>query len=157
MAVDTKTVSGRRPLRFNSHREVLDEVRSLSGRPVKQLGNWSLGQICQHLAVATNSAIDGAAFRPPLFVRLFAPLMKKRFMKGPMNPGFQLPKNGAAMIPGPTETAEGIAALERAIERLGREPTRKPHGAFGPMTAEEWDQILLRHAEMHLSFIVPAE
>jgi Protein of unknown function (DUF1569) len=157
MAVDTKHVSGRRTLHFNNHEEVLDEARSLSGKPVRQLGNWSLGQICEHLAVATNSAIDGAAFKPSLVVRLVGPFLKKRFMKGPLNPGFQLPKNGAAMIPGPTETAAGIAALEQAVERLKREPTRKPHGVFGPMTADEWDQILLRHAEMHMSFIVPEE
>ena len=156
MAVDTKRVSGRRTLHFNNQGEVLDDVRALASKPVKQLGNWSLGQICQHLAVATNSAIDGASFRPSLVVRLVAPFLKKRVIKGPMNPGFQVPQNGAAMIPAPTETAAGIAELERAIDRLGRDSVRKPHGAFGPMTSDEWDQLLLRHAEMHLSFVVPA-
>ncbi len=41
------------------------------------------------------------------------------------------------------------------IDRLNREPQRYPSPVFGKMTKEEWDQLHLRHAEMHLSFYVP--
>jgi len=72
-----------------------------------------------------------------------------------MAPGFQIPKNGAAMIPPATETADGIAALERSIRRLQETSQRQPHGVFGHLTREEWDQLQFRHAAMHLSFILP--
>jgi hypothetical protein len=45
--------------------------------------------------------------------------------------------------------------LRAAIDRLNREPKRAPSPVFGKMTREEWDQLHLRHAELHLSFFVP--
>ncbi len=33
--------------------------------------------------------------------------------------------------------------------------TTEQHPVFGAMNVEQWNQFHLRHAEMHLSFIVP--
>src|SRR5690242_16722942 len=90
--VATKTVA-RRPLEFESYDEVLAYVRKLADGPTKQLGNWSLGQICRHLAVAMDSAIDGPAFKPALWLRVAGPFFKKRFLAQPMPSGFQVPKS----------------------------------------------------------------
>jgi uncharacterized protein DUF1569 len=156
MTVKTSHVTGRRSLRFSSYQEILDEVRKLSGTPTRQLGNWSLGQICGHLAKGMDMAIDGAMFRPPLHIRLIAPWLKKRMITRPMSPGFTLPKDAAALLPDPASAAEGLAKLEKSIARQQQIRERKPNPVFGPMTVEEWDQLNFRHAEMHLSFIVPA-
>jgi hypothetical protein len=156
VAVKTSKVTGRRSLRFSSYQDILDEVRKSSGTPTRQLGNWSLGQICEHLAKGLDMAIDGATFKPSLPIRLIGPWLKKRMIVRPMSPGFTLPKNAAPLLPDPTNTAEGLARLEKAIARQQQTRERKPNPVFGPMTAEEWDQLNFRHAEMHLSFIVPA-
>jgi hypothetical protein len=155
MTVDTKTVKGRRRLSFSSHDQVIEHVRKLATQPTHQLGNWTLGQICTHLAKAMDSAIDGSSFRPSWLVRTVAPWIKNRVIAKGMSPGFQLPPNAASLLPPSTDNDAGIAALEKSIARFQSDPTRKPHGAFGPMTNQEWNDLLLRHAELHLSFIVP--
>jgi hypothetical protein len=155
MAVDTKRVSGRRQLKFSSYDDILRDVHDLASRPSRQLGNWSLGEICEHLSQAMNMAVDGSTIKPPWYIRLAAPLIKKRFLSRPMNPGFQLPKRAVFLIPNCKEPQQGIAALERAIERLKTTEERKPHFVFGHFTRDEWDQLQLRHSEMHLGFIVP--
>jgi Protein of unknown function (DUF1569) len=156
VSVNTKQVTGRRRVRFSSYQDILDDVRELSGKPTCQLGNWTLGQICEHIAKAMDMAIDGAAFRPSLPVRLVGPFLKKRYLARGLPPGFTLPKSGAALLPDPASTTDGLAKLEKSIARLQEIRQRTPHPVFGVMTLEEWDQIQLRHSEMHLSFIVPA-
>ena len=66
------TKSGRRRLRFNSHEEVLADVRALAQRPTRHLGRWTLPIICQHLAIAVNKCLDGDVAIPvPLGTRIF--------------------------------------------------------------------------------------
>jgi hypothetical protein len=89
-------------------------------------------------------------------VRHVGPLLRTRFLTRPMNPGFQLPPNAAPYLPSQSADAAGIAELERAIERTRTVAERKPHIIFGRMSRQQWDQLHFRHAEMHLSFIVPA-
>jgi Protein of unknown function (DUF1569) len=155
MAVDTRGVKGRRQLHFADYQELLDDVHLLASCPTRQLGNWSLGQILQHLARAMNMAIDGPPYKPAWILRVLGPFFKKRVISRPMSPGFRLPKNAGALIPAPCDVAAGVAAVEKAVARLQQSPDRKPHFVFGPMTREEWDLLHMRHAEMHLSFIVP--
>jgi hypothetical protein len=155
MAVNTKRVTGRRTLRFSSYDEMLADVRALAQGSTRQLGNWSLGQICAHLATGMNSCIDGPAFSPNWIIRLVGPFLKKRVLTRGLTPGFQLPKNAVAFLPPETSAAEGLAKLEKSVARVERDPTREPHIVFGKMTRDEWNEFLLRHAEMHLSFIVP--
>ena len=153
--VATKTVA-RKPLEFHSYDEILAYARKLAQGPTRQLGNWSLGQICRHLAMSMDSAIDGPAFRPALWLRLLGPFVKKRFLSQPMPSGFQVPKSGAAMIPTPTDTDVGLQLLEKSIRRLQQTSLRAVHGVFGKLTHEEWDTLQFRHCAMHLSFIEPA-
>lgn len=156
MAVSTKQATGRRTLHFNSYDDVLADVHALAAGPVRQLGNWSLGGVCEHLAKSMNYGIDGAPFQVAWYLRLVGPLLRTRFLTRPMNPGFQLPPNAAPYLPSQSADAAGIAELERAIERTRTVAERKPHIIFGRMSRQQWDQLHFRHAEMHLSFIVPA-
>ncbi len=155
MAVQSKSVSGRRELHFSSYDELLDEVRSLAAQPTRHLGNWSLGQVCEHLAKSMEYAVDGTPFRAPWLARLVGPFLKKRFLTRPMKPGFKLPKNAAEYLPGNTDPSIAIARLERATERIQQTTDPQPHVLLGALTREQWDQLTFRHAEMHLSFILP--
>lgn len=148
-------VTGRRTLHFNSYEDILADVHQMQACSKHALGNWSLGQICEHLAKAIEYAVDGAPFRAPWIFRMVGPLIKKRIITRPMKPGFQLPKSAVEYLPSQTEDAAGIARLERAIERFRHCDDIKPHSFFGPMTREEYDQLNYRHSEMHLSFVVP--
>jgi Protein of unknown function (DUF1569) len=156
MAVDTKKVQGRRKLDYGSYKEMLADADHLAAAPIKTLGNWSAGQIFRHLAIVYNNSIDGFTFTMPLYIRVAARMFKKRILAGSMPPGFNLPPDGAeAMVPGPTTTEEGLAELHAAVTRLQQQSRRARHPVFGELTNEEWDRIHLKHAGLHMSFLVP--
>src|SRR5271165_86793 len=108
MPVDTAKVEGRRKLDYASLEEVLADADRLSSAPVKALGNWSAGQIFRHLATVYNGSIDGLTMSVPWPLRLMAPLLKKKLLRGPMPAGIKLPSDAARVLtPEPTSTAEG--------------------------------------------------
>ena len=155
MPIDIKKVTGRRSLRFNSLDAIVADLDALEGKPLRSLGNWSVGQNLQHLAIVMNGAIDGLRFRAPWYIRALVGLFKRRMLTKPMPAGFQLPKAAAAvMVPGAVGEAEGFAALRGALGRLRAEMHREPSPVLGQLTIEEWNQLQCRHCELHLSFIV---
>lgn len=154
--INTKNVTGRRELHFNNFDELLADVEQLAAGEVRTLGNWSFAQVLLHLARALDSAIDGAPFSFPAPIQwLMSLLMKKRFLTKPMTPGFKLPAKAGRLIPEESSLAEALEVFRTAIERSKNETNRARHGGFGKLTREESDQFHLRHAEMHLSFMVP--
>jgi hypothetical protein len=84
--------------------------------------------------------------------------MKNRFLEKTLPPGFQIPEKDKPILEpaDTTSTAEGLAAIESAVERLKTESSRVEHPVLGKLTSEEWTKFHLRHAEMHLSFVRPA-
>jgi hypothetical protein len=156
MPIDTKKVKDRRALKYASLQEVLADAERLSRGNIKALGNWSAGQIYRHLAITMNNSIDGFDNKAPWYLRAMARLFKKKLLCGPMPPGYQLPPDArASLVPGPTSTEEGLAALRAAIARQDREPNRAPNPVFGPLTKDEWNQVHLMHSALHMSFLVP--
>jgi hypothetical protein len=160
MPIDTKQVPNRRKLTFTSLSDLLADAERMAACHAQPIGNWSAGQIFEHLARAMNNSIDGTDvilpwyFRP--IVRLLNKPLKKRFLGGPLSPGFQLPASAARkLVPGPTSTDEGLAALRAAIARLERETKRAPNPVLGFLTVEEWNQFHLNHAGLHMSYLVP--
>jgi hypothetical protein len=155
MPIDTSKVQGRRKVEFTTLQEVLADAERMSDGNAKAIGNWSAGQIFQHLAKTMNDSIDGSDLQIPWFFRLMARMMKKKVLRGPMTPGFQLPASAVnSLVPGPTSTQEGLTALRAAIARQERESKRAPSPAFGILTREEWTQLHLNHSALHMSFLV---
>ena len=155
MQIKTKKVQGRRTVRYESFDELFADARRFSGPEVRTLGNWSQGQIFKHIAQSMDTAIDGAGFSFPAPVRwIMSLLMKRRFLTKPLPAGFKSPHK---FIPGETSAEEGLATLEKAIARQKQESKRAPHPGFGKMSNEEHDKFNLRHAEMHMSFLVNGE
>jgi hypothetical protein len=163
MAVDTKKVRGRRQLRYDSYQDLLSDAERLAVSELRTLGNWSLGQVLGHLARTLEMSIDGCDIKASWPVRMIARLFfRQRLISGPTPAGFQLPRAfREAFVPPPTESQTGLAELRRAIERLHHEIDRAPHPLLGELSLDEWDSLHLRHAEMHMSFLVleaaPAE
>ena len=156
MTIDTKTVSGRRTLEFDTLDDVLADAEILTARQASTVGNWTLGQIFQHLANAMNLAIDGSDYRASWFLRLIGPLILRSILKKGMSAGFKLSAPAAHLLipeddPG---TEAGLESLREAITRMKTDDHREPHLAFGKMSREKWEKLHLRHAELHLSFAV---
>jgi Protein of unknown function (DUF1569) len=156
MAVATKSVTGRRTLHFDSIDDMLADVDRLDQGPVKAIGNWVPGQVLKHLTTVMVASLDGFHHTAPWFVRLIGKVVKKKYLTKPMSAGFDLPKDAAAeMIPGPVEWKDAVGPFRTAVRRLKTEEKRMPSPFLGVLTREEWDQLHCRHAELHLSFLVP--
>lgn len=158
MSVNTKKVTGRRELHYDSLDQLLQDAERVAGDDVEMVGNWSAGQVMRHLAITMNYSIDGFPFQFPWLLRkVLAKVMKRRFLTKPLSSGFKTPSYASAVVPEPVSVAEGFAELKAAIERLGSETQRALHPELERLTAAEWEQFHLRHAELHMSFAVPPD
>ncbi len=147
----------RRDLHFRTLEEVLDDVRLIGSVPRRTLGRWTDAQIVQHLAIAVDMSFDGYGFRSPFPIRFIARIIKNRILTGRMPSGVRLPRRGASMLPAPEATWDAaVERLERAIGRFTNERPAQPHPVLGRLTTMEYELLHMRHAELHLSFIVPA-
>jgi len=158
MAIATKRVTGRRTLHFASLAEVSRDAETLAAAPdVTTIGNWTLGQILMHLARAMDGSIDGIDFRASWPLRLVGRWMRNRFLLGPMPAGLQLPEHASRALVSDADltTSAALDALRKAIQRQATEAHREPHGVFGRLSRQQWEQLHLRHSELHLSFVRP--
>jgi hypothetical protein len=154
MSVNTAKVDARRNVEYKSFDELLADADRLSTGNVKTLGNWTPGQIFQHLAIAYNGSIDGFSAGFPWFIRVMGRLFKKKLISGAMPAGLSVPKKFAKVVmPEPTATLVGLANLHAAVGRLKRDQHRAAHPVFGAISKEEWDSIHLKHANLHMSFL----
>jgi hypothetical protein len=144
-----------RQVRYNSFDEVLADAEKAVQGKAATTGNWSLGKILEHLAIANEKSIDGFGFQAPLPVRMIAgTFLKKRFIKQGLKPGFQLPRRGAqVLVPEEIDANSALDHLRRSVHRLQAESKRSPHPFFGRMALDESNSLNLRHAELHMSFV----
>lgn len=147
---------GRRVLRFESLDQVMPDVdRLLQGH--QTVGNWTLGQICNHLSLAMLGSLEGYPLRPlPGFVRATAGrlIMNHMFKTEQIREGFWLPKKDSPK-PGLDARAEA-EALRATLGLFAAESEPKGvHPFFGKLTRAQWDQFHRIHFAHHLSFAVP--
>lgn len=158
MPINVKKVANRRPVRYESLGDFLNDVEQLGTGPVRTLGNKTYPQILQHLAFAINGSIDGSVLLIPWPIRTVARLLRKRILNTSMSPGFKLStaNDSKAWIGNDAELQAALESVRKAVQRFQSETRRSPHPAFGHLTPEEWFKFHLRHSEMHMSFVVPA-
>lgn len=149
----------RRELHFDDLSEILVEAETAVAESYRPIGNWSRGQIFSHLAVTMEYCLDGFPFKlfPPLrwFMRTF---LKKRLLYQGMPTGVKLTGDAARYLkPQPCSDKEGLDRLRTAIHRLETETQREPSPLLGQLTTEQWNQLHLRHAELHLGYLIPGE
>jgi hypothetical protein len=159
MAVNTAKVSGRRVLRFADFADLIADAETVATHPCKQLGNYTAGQILEHLAIAAAGPFDGfQGLVAPWYVRyVIVPLVKNSIMTQAMSPGRRMSaKVDAAFWPAADmDKMEAFQHLKQTLERFKKETPVHAHPAFGKLAFQEWVALTLRHAEMHLSFLIP--
>jgi hypothetical protein len=158
--IDTGKVAGRRTLRFETIDQALAEADRLAeaeraGR-LRRLGNWTLGQTLGHLAAWVEYGYTGNPLKVPFFIKWILRLQKRRFLYGTMQAGVKIPRvEGGTLATDLVPPDEGLGRFRRALERLKAEAPTAPSPAFGMLTHDEAIALNLRHAELHLSFLVP--
>lgn len=151
----TTQTANRRTLSYASLQEVVDDATRLLAADAPTTGDWSKGQIFEHLARTIDSSLDGFAFTFPFPVRIIGKYyFKPRIFKHGMSPGFKLKgPSKQALAPDPLADQEGLEHLKKSVQRLETESQRQVSPVFGKMTREEWNRLHLRHSELHMSFI----
>jgi Protein of unknown function (DUF1569) len=158
--VDTGKVAERRILQFESIDQATAEADRLveverAGR-LSRLGNWTLGQTLGHLAAWTEYGYAGCPLKPPFFIRWIMKLRKRKILYGPMRAGVKIPGvEGGTLATEPAPLDEAVARFRKAMERLKAEAPTAPSPILGRLTHEEAIALNLRHAELHLGFLVP--
>jgi hypothetical protein len=147
-------------LRLESIDQLMVEVDRLAqaeraGR-LRRLGNWTLGQTLGHLAAWAEYSYAGAPLKVPFFIRWILRLRKRQMLYGPMRAGVRIPGvEGGTLATAPVPLDEALGRMRRAMERLKSEAPTAPNVIFGPLKHEEWIALQLRHAELHLGFLIP--
>lgn len=155
-AVKTGKVTGRRTVRYGSFDDLRADLTAFEGAETRTLGNWSEGQIYKHLALSFDMMANGPAFMMPAPLRwAMRTFMKRRMLSKGLPAGFQAPKRAQVMIPDPIDAGAAREMLRRSIDEAEQATDFPLHPVFGPMTRGEWIAFELRHAELHMSFIVP--
>jgi hypothetical protein len=152
-----------RELSFSSYTDLAAELDRLErahqeGR-LTHLGNWTPGQIFQHVAKFMRFSFDGFPFKAPWFVAAVGRLMKPFMSKMKLRPGFKLPEGASDLLPDDHVGFEdGVTELRTQMARLtAGEQMNAKSPLFGRLGHERWKQMHLDHAAMHLGFLKPEE
>lgn len=149
-----------RKLHFDTLDDLLAEAKRIAAHPeAPTRGRWDAAQNVWHVGRYIQASVEGYPFKAAWWMRLLGPMLKKRMIRRPMQPGFNTPKNVSdQMEPGGSAAgeitmAQACAQLEHWVEQA------KDHGfipvnpVFGRMSRDEWVALHCRHAEMHFGLI----
>ena len=160
-SVDTRTSTNYRTLRFDSIDECLAEVHRIVTADkegvLRSTGNWSPGQVMAHLAAWIEYGYDGFPIKaPPFFIRWILRLRLKKMLQNGMPRGVRIPGiKGGTLGMDDLSVSDAAARLIHALKRLqNREEAQYDSPAFGAMSHDDRIKLNLRHAELHLGYLV---
>lgn len=146
---------GRRELHFDRLDQVMPDVDRLLQEGYQTTGQWSLGQICKHLAMPLMWAIDGFPMKMPWVVRrTVGPLVYHRIAKtGKMPSGIKAPSQ---LQPSTDLDDRAEAEALRATIQLftNHSGPFAENAFFGRLTREQYTRLNCIHCAHHLSFLI---
>lgn len=158
---NTKHIDGRRELNYADFNDLLADIERVVAEPHQAIGNWSVGEIIDHVAKPIPWAMEGYpdGFHTPLLFKIVGPLMKNSMIAHKPPPaGIKPPKKMMAWFE--PEPGVGVeTAMQRLRDAIARWPdaTPIPKNPLGiKLNKAEWERFLTNHASLHFSFIVPA-
>ncbi len=150
----------RRKLKFTTIDQVIAEIDRLHASGYQRLGNWSLGQMCDHIATLAEKSLAGFDTQLPTLFRMTLGkiifhqiVLKGRFPRGIKAPAEFTPKPA----PANDDPAAEIQRCNLALQKVQRATAEQfqPHPFAGRVTAEQWRQAQAIHASYHLGFLIP--
>jgi hypothetical protein len=181
--VDTRAAQRRR-VRVDGWDDLRAEIDKIEragapeGEGLRTTGNWSVGQILVHIARGIERSMDGFGSAPAserlrgangngdralrgalANAQAAEAAAKARLLTHAHQPaGESIAGPGELEPPAQVWTPDGAARLRGAIERVrAGHPMNKPSPTAGALSAKEWETFHLRHAALHLSFVVLGE
>lgn len=135
----------RRELVFEDVSRIMPDVRRLHDGPHATLGNWSLAQICKHLADSFEGSMKGFDLRNHRWKRWF---LRRRMLHYAFTKG--IPRNTTVdpklTPPSDVDLEAAVSAMAGAIERyVSYRGKLRAHPLFGRMSREVWDRVHCVH------------
>ncbi len=152
----------RRPLTFRSAQEVLDEIDRLEKSGYQKGKNWSLSQVCDHVAKTLTMGMRGSPTRMPWILRkTIGPLMIGWIIKRGQLPTMTLsaPK---PLVPKPPKSSEDDPAKIDWCRSVIREAESfagplPPYPLCDDISLDDWRMLNWIHAAHHLGFLIPRQ
>ncbi|HXY35740.1 MAG TPA: DUF1569 domain-containing protein [Planctomycetaceae bacterium] len=148
----------RRRLDFKTWPDLLADIDHLQRAHYDRLGNWDLSQILDHVGEGLRTALHGNNHQGAWIIRKFlGPLVLKRILQQRrMKAGIKVPQ---WWLPGPSHDESAAVEQFRSEASAFQEMTSPPfpHPFFGPLTKQQWNDLVLIHAAHHLSFLIPRD
>ncbi len=150
----------RREVKFQSFEDVLADLEVIRSQSHIDIGKLTKGQIFKHLAESVRGSLEGfpvSLMGLWIIRKIIGPLLKKRILHQKMMSGIKLPKKAVEYQPDREEfdEEESILEYQEMIKKYQKLGSVLNHPYIGKMGPEEWTLLHLRHAELHLSFVVP--
>ena len=152
----------RRELSFPTLDAATADARHLLVAGYSRAGNWSLGQVCGHVARFVRMPIDGT-WPLPLHLKVagflvrntVGPGLKRKMLVTGAIPAGR-PAIRATVMPSTVDDTAALIEMESEFERL-KKFAGVPHASplLGPLTTDELVKLTCIHAAHHLSFLVP--
>lgn len=152
----SQTIAHRRRLDFKSWPEALADIDHLRQSGYDRAGKWDLSQILDHVGEGLRTAVRGNEHQGPWIIRkiIGPPLLRRLIRQRRMKAGIKVP---GWWLPGPThdesEAVDRFRGDLSAFQSLATKPF--PHPFFGPLSKEQWNDLVIIHASHHLSFLIP--
>ena len=146
----------RRELKLENLDAVVDECRRLLRSGYVRNGNWTLGQVCNHIRKTIDACVDGY---PAWMVVLGYPLrpflrrfLLPRLIRGDSPAGI---RTAPGFVPPPDLCDAGeFEALQDSIIRFHENADAlRPHPGFGAMRKDVFERFHAMHAAHHLGFL----
>ena len=119
------------------------------------VGNWTLAQICRHLATVCSRVVDLPASTPRDPSLELGEERKREVLETAVSPK-DCPRLRASCREGGLDEGEEAENLRQAIAYFQSSPGPvAPHRLFGPLTRDEWHRLQCIHCAHHLSFAIP--
>jgi hypothetical protein len=146
-----------RKLHYRGYEMIVDDAERIAAASHGTLGQWSFAQILDHLARSFEASIDGIASQRSWPSRMLAGLCKGRYLNRTHSGGRPFMDGDPSKLApdADCELEQALEGLRVAARRCDNQKQRGQHPLLGRLDRLSWDRYNLRHAELHMSFVVP--
>ena len=134
--------------------EVKGRMARLGPGSERQWGKMNVAQMVAHCSGPMEWAL-GDSLPPRMFLgRIFGPLVKSKLLREGTPMGRNAPTAKSLVVADERNLDEERKRLYGLMDRFAAAGpggcTTHPHTFFGPLTAEEWSNLMYKHLDHHL-------
>jgi len=134
--------------------QIKERIRRLEPGSNRQWGKMNPAQAVAHCATTMEWAV-GDSFAPRMFIgRILGPLVKSKVLKEGAVMKRNTPTAKSLVVADERELGKERERLCALIDRFStggpQGCTKHAHTFFGPLTPDEWAQLMYKHLDHHL-------